>query len=109
MAIIIFEDKDVQMIATELGALDDLEGLAGWMGINFLPIRQNCASSLALAECHSRRLVRSYCDKSGLSSQQVAAEISNILEKYMKNKRIAQLLRQLDFTESELLNDLIVL
>ena len=97
------------MMATELGALDDLEGLAGWMGINFLPIRQNCASSLALAECHRRSLVRSYCDKSGLSSQQVAAEISNILEKHMKNKRIAQLLRQLDFTESELLKHLIVL
>ena len=89
------------MMARELEALDNPAGLAGWMDINFSRIKQNCASSLALAECYRGSLVRSYCDKTGLSSQQVAAEIANILERDMNNKRIAQLLRQLDFSQSE--------
>ena len=89
------------MIAKELEALDNLEGLAGWLDINFLRIRRNCAFSLALTECYSSKIVRSYCDKTGLSSQQVAAEISNVLEKHMENRRIAQILQELNYSRSE--------
>ena len=64
------------------------------MNINSDLIRENCATSPALAECYRRDLVRSYCGESGHGPQQVAEDIANILEKDMKNKKIAQNLRQ---------------
>ena len=99
--IITSKDKDVQMIAAALGDINNVEGLAGWMNIKFGSIRENCASSMALAECYRRSLVRSYCDESGHGPQQVAENIAAILEKDMKNKRVAQILRQLKFTQSK--------
>ena len=99
--IITSKDKDVQMIAAALGDINNVEGLAGWMNIKFGPIRENCASSMVLAKCYRRSLVRSYCDESGHGPQQVAEDITAILEKDMKNKRVAQILRQLKFTQSK--------
>ena len=88
------------MIAEELEEYNNWEGLAGNMNINSDLIKENCATSIVPAGCHRRRLVRSYCDESGLSPYQVAAYIANILES-MKNKRIAQKLLQLNFTRGE--------
>ena len=99
--IITSKDKDVQMIAAELGEIDNVEGLAGWMNIKFGLIKENCGSSTAPAECYRRSLVRGYCGKSGHGPQQVAEDIAAILEKDMKNKRVAQILRQLKFAQSE--------
>ena len=99
--IITSKDKDVQMIAAALWDVYDFDGLAGWMNIKFGPIRENCASSTALFECYRRSLVRSYCDESGHGPQQVAEDIAAILEKDMKKKRVAQILRQLKFTQSK--------
>ena len=96
------EDKDVLMIAAELKSLSDWEELSGWLINNKGIIRENClARTTAVAECCRRELVRTYCDMSSVSPQQVAENMADVLDKKMKNRRIAKALRQLNFTTSK--------
>lgn len=100
------EDKDVRMIAAELKSLSDWEELSGWLVESTVLIKENClARSSVVAECYRRELVRAYCDMSSVSPQQVAENMADVLDKKMKNRRIAKALRQLHFTTSKVYSD----
>ena len=100
------EDKDVRMIAAELKSLSDWEELSGWLVESTVFIKENClATTTAVAECCRRELVRTYCDMSSVSPQQVAENMADVLDNKMKNKRIAKALRRLHFTTSKVYSD----
>ena len=82
--------RDVQEIVKDLDLEDveDWEALASWLSVSTQPIRENCIlTTTAVAQCHRRKVVDTYCDLIGGDAQRVKADIRHVLESEMRIKK----------------------
>ena len=86
-------------IAQEIASVVDWEGLAGWLEIEDTSnIKADCHKEGGeFSVCYRKKLVSKYCDMTGGSAQQVANDFADVLQKRMGNRKMANILRQLDF------------
>ena len=75
------------------------EELAGWLNMNdgIVSINSYCKSEPA--HCCRRKLVQLYCERTAKSPYQVAEDFARALEDGMKNKKVANKLRKLQYCE----------
>ena len=75
------------------------EDLAGWLAVGEDEIRAYCMRESDLAHCYRRRLVHVYCDRTAKPPHEIAEDIAAISENEMNNKKVANKLRLLIFSE----------
>lgn len=82
--------RDVEEIVKDLDLEDvkDWEALAGWLNVSTQPIKENCiVTTTAVAQCHRRSLVATYCDLIGGDAERVKADIRHVLQIEMRIKK----------------------